>query len=99
MTMQRTTIALVFTLIAFTGGASAEAQGTQPQPKCLKAEVNSVTGQVLCIDPLGAPVEPLPPEAVALGAELHAGAAGDVSAPGPRLAYGLIIDCGDVVRS
>jgi hypothetical protein len=29
----------------------------------LRAEVNPVTGQVLCIDPLGAPVEPLPPEA------------------------------------
>ncbi len=32
-------------------------------PKCLKAEVNPVTGHVLCIDPLGAAVEPPPPEA------------------------------------
>jgi hypothetical protein len=63
--MQRTMIAIVFGLVlaACAGGASAETQGTQPQPKCLKAEVNPVTGQVLCIDPLGAPVEPLPPEA------------------------------------
>jgi hypothetical protein len=61
--MQRTTIVLVFALAAFDGGASAETPSTQLQPKCLKAEVNPVTGQVLCIDPLGAPVESLPPEA------------------------------------
>ena len=64
--MQRTTIALVFALASFVGGASAETAGgasPQTQPKCLKAEVNPVTGQVLCIDPLGAPVESLPPEA------------------------------------
>jgi hypothetical protein len=59
--MQRATFAFVFALAACAGGASAETQGTRP--KCLKAEVNPVTGQVLCIDPLGAPVEPLPPEA------------------------------------
>jgi hypothetical protein len=29
--------------------------------KCRTAEINPVTGRVLCIDPLGAPVEP-PPE-------------------------------------
>jgi len=61
--MQRTTIVLVSALAAFAGGSSAETLGTQLQPKCLKAEVNPVTGQVLCIDPLGAPVEPLLPEA------------------------------------
>jgi hypothetical protein len=55
--MQRITIAIAFALVAFAGGGAA------PQPKCLKAEINPVTGQVLCIDPLGAPVEPLPPEA------------------------------------
>jgi hypothetical protein len=68
MTMQRTTIALVLALASFAGGASAETAGgasPQTQAKCLKAEVNPVTGQVLCIDPLGAPVEPLPPEAAA----------------------------------
>ena len=64
--MQRTTILLIVALTACAGGASAETQSAQPQPKCLKAEVNPVTGQVLCIDPLGAPVEPLPPEAALL---------------------------------
>jgi hypothetical protein len=63
MTVQRTTIPLVLALVACAGGVSAERQGNHAQPKCLKAEVNPVTGQVLCIDPLGAPVEPLPPEA------------------------------------
>jgi hypothetical protein len=63
VTMQRTTIVLIFALAACAGGASAETQSAQPQPKCLKAEVNPVTGQMLCIDPIGAPVEPLPPEA------------------------------------
>ena len=61
--MQRTTIAIALALAAFAGGASAETPGMQPRPKCRKAEINPVTGQVLCIDPLGAPVEPLPPEA------------------------------------
>jgi hypothetical protein len=61
--MQRTTILLIVALTACADGASAETQSAQLQPKCLKAEVNPVTGQVLCIDPLGAPVEPLPPEA------------------------------------
>ncbi len=43
--------------------AAAEPQGPGTPPKCLKAEVNPVTGHVLCIDPLGAPVE-APPTAV-----------------------------------
>ena len=57
------TIALLLGVAAIAGGAAAETPGATSQPKCLKAEVNPVTGQVLCIDPLGAPVEPLPPEA------------------------------------
>jgi hypothetical protein len=40
-------------------GAAEEAQA----PKCRKAEINPVTGHVLCIDPLGAPVEAPPEEA------------------------------------
>jgi hypothetical protein len=40
-------------------GAADEA----PPPKCRKAEINPVTGHVLCIDPLGAPVEAPPEEA------------------------------------
>lgn len=45
--------------------AAAEPQGEATPPKCLKAEVNPVTGHVLCIDPLGAPVEAPPPSAAA----------------------------------
>lgn len=45
--------------------AAAEPQGEATPPKCLKAEVNPVTGHVLCIDPLGAPVEAPPPSASA----------------------------------
>jgi hypothetical protein len=50
-------------MAAMAGEAAAETPGAPSQPKCLKAEINPVTGHVLCIDPLGAPVEPLPPEA------------------------------------
>jgi hypothetical protein len=32
-------------------------------PKCVTAEINPVTGHVLCINPLGAPVEAPPDEA------------------------------------
>jgi hypothetical protein len=63
LAMRGVTIALLLALAAIAGGAAAETPGAPSQPKCLKAEVNPVTGQVLCIDPLGAPVEPLPPEA------------------------------------
>ena len=33
------------------------------EPKCLVAEINPVTGHVLCLKPLGAPVEAPPEEA------------------------------------
>lgn len=50
--------------IVFAGGqAFAESAGdpaSAAAPKCLKAEVNPVTGHVLCIDPIGAPVDPPP---------------------------------------
>ncbi len=55
----------IFALIVgvFAGGASAAQTAEQgPQPKCLKAEINPITGHILCIDPLGAPVEPPPEE-------------------------------------
>jgi hypothetical protein len=45
--------------VATTAGAAEET----PSPKCRKAEINPVTGHVLCIDPLGAPVEAPPEEA------------------------------------
>ena len=43
--------------------AAAETADKATQPKCVTAEINPVTGHVFCIEPLGAPVEPLPPEA------------------------------------
>ena len=49
--------------ILFAGGhAFAENAGdpATAAPKCLEAEVNPVTGHALCIDPIGAPVDPPP---------------------------------------
>jgi hypothetical protein len=57
--------AMIFTSIVmgFIGAAAAGETAEQgPQPQCRKAEINPVTGHILCIDPLGAPVEP-PPDA------------------------------------
>lgn len=55
---------LLFAVVVLPGGVASGAPAEPtPQPKCLKAEVNPVTGHVLCIDPLGAAVEPPPPEA------------------------------------
>ena len=51
-------------LIGLAGGtAIAGAADPASPPKCRKAEINPVTGHVLCIDPLGAPVEAPPEEA------------------------------------
>jgi hypothetical protein len=51
-------------MVAFIGGSAAEERAKPvPSPKCLKAEINPVTGHILCIDPLGAPVEPPPEQA------------------------------------
>lgn len=41
-------------------GAAAGETSTGGKPACRKAEVNPVTGNVLCIDPLGAEVAPAP---------------------------------------
>jgi hypothetical protein len=45
-------------------GNSAAAPAAKPptEPVCKRAEINPVTGSVLCIDPLGAPVEAPPAE-------------------------------------
>ena len=59
--MTRVTIVLLG--VALAAGAAAETPEQSAQPKCLKAEINPITGHVLCIDPLGAAVEPLPLEA------------------------------------
>jgi hypothetical protein len=51
-------------LIGLAGGtAIAGAADPASPPKCRKAEINPVTGHVLCIEPLGAPVEAPPEEA------------------------------------
>jgi hypothetical protein len=56
---------MIFTAIVMGSIGAATAGETEeqgPQPKCRKAEINPVTGHILCIDPLGAPVE-APPDA------------------------------------
>ena len=65
MRMRQGLAGLAFaTAILFAGGqAFAESAGDPASavaPKCLKAEVNPVTGHALCIDPIGAPVDPPP---------------------------------------
>jgi hypothetical protein len=40
--------------------ADGDTPASTAAPTCRKAEVNPVTGHVLCLDPLGAPVEPPP---------------------------------------
>jgi hypothetical protein len=59
--MRRLAIGLVFLSLPMATALGAEDSAVAP--KCLKAEVNPVTGHVLCIEPLGAAVEPPPPEA------------------------------------
>ncbi len=54
---------LMFAVVVLSAGAVSAAPAEQPaKPSCITAEVNPVTGHVLCIEPLGAAVEP-PPEA------------------------------------
>ena len=43
--------------LGLSAGAEEEAIGAQ---KCLKAEINPVTGHTYCLDPRGAPVEAAP---------------------------------------
>ena len=61
--MLRVVIGVLLGMGLITGAAAAEPSEPAAPPKCLKAEINPVTGHVLCIDPLGAPVEPPPAEA------------------------------------
>jgi len=56
--MWRGMIGILVAVPLLGGGAAAETAEEAPQPKCRKAEINPITGHVLCIDPLGAPVEP-----------------------------------------
>ncbi len=63
MGMQRVIAGLLFGVALAASGAAPGAEDRAAQAKCLKAEINPVTGHVLCIDPPGAAVEPLAPEA------------------------------------
>ena len=56
------------------GTAIAGAADPASPPKCRKAEINPVTGHVLCIDPLGVPVEAPPEEAKPLSSPRTRGA-------------------------
>jgi hypothetical protein len=61
--IRRVVVGVLLGLTLTAAAAAAENSEQAAQPKCKKAEINPVTGHVLCIDPLGAPVEPLPLEA------------------------------------
>jgi hypothetical protein len=63
--MQRVIAGLLFGVALAASGAAAGTKDHAAQAKCLKAEINPVTGHALCIDPPGATVEPPPPEAKA----------------------------------
>jgi hypothetical protein len=81
MKLATVTAAIMVALI----GASAAEEETKPAPgpKCLKAEINPVTGHILCIDPLGAPVEP-PPERGRFPASLSRHVANGPTVPAAR---------------
>lgn len=51
------------TLVALSGAPLRAEEAADPaKPKCEVAEVNPVTGHVICIKPIGAPVEQPPEE-------------------------------------
>ena len=51
-------------LVALALPAYAAGEGDPATPECRKAEVNPVTGHVLCVEPLGASVEAPPSDAM-----------------------------------
>jgi hypothetical protein len=57
------TIVMTAVLVLTAAGGQAETPAPVAQPECRTAEINPVTGHVMCIDPLGAPVEAPPEEA------------------------------------
>ncbi len=61
--MRTVAMTMALVLMAAAGQAAAENAEQAPSPKCVTAEINPVTGHVLCINPLGAPVEVPPDEA------------------------------------
>ena len=64
MAMMMMMVSIGLGLMAETALA-AEPAGEATPPKCEKAEINPVTGHVLCLKPRGAPVEPPPATATA----------------------------------
>ncbi|ODR98412.1 hypothetical protein AUC68_08190 [Methyloceanibacter methanicus] len=58
--MKRIEIAMACAAMAVCVGFAAPAGAEEAAPVCKRAEVNPVTGHVLCVDPLGAPVAPAP---------------------------------------
>lgn len=66
----RLAIAIAVALLAgLYGGALRAEETTSSKPKCEVAEVNPVTGHVMCIRPLGATVEPPPEQNLAADCE------------------------------
>jgi hypothetical protein len=63
--MARVLSGVLFGLASMASVAAAETSEPAAPPKCEMAEINPVTGHVLCIKPLGAPVEAPSPEAKA----------------------------------
>lgn len=59
--VQRTVLAMLLGAALSVSAGAQSAEETQA-PACKRAEINPVTGNVFCIDPLGAAVEPPPPE-------------------------------------
>ncbi len=53
-------LAVATSLASFAAIAAEPGLAPPPGEKCRKAEVNPVTGHVLCFDPLGAEVAPAP---------------------------------------
>lgn len=61
MRMRQGLAGLALTAAVLFAGGYAFAESADPAaPKCRKAEINPVTGHALCIDPIGAPVDPPP---------------------------------------
>jgi len=54
----------VAAIVALAGPAFAAGEAEPAAPECRKAEVNPVTGHVLCVEPLGASVEAPPSDAM-----------------------------------
>jgi hypothetical protein len=54
-------LALVFSAAAHAADQAAQSpDGGTKQAKCLEAAVNPVTGYAVCVNPVGAPVDPPP---------------------------------------